>query len=155
MISSMSAIPPPVQHVLELFSNDLAQVRFGDVDAQTLSKATAAVEAAAAEVATLETAFADARAKLQENQDALLQQVHRALAYARVYAESDAELSARLEAIALPRSPKRAPRAGGPESSSTSLAPAPQAERRPRGRPRKTPSPANEPLLESFAASAE
>ncbi len=145
----MNVFPPPVQTVLDLFSTELAGVRFGDVDAQTLFQATAAVETAATEVATLEASFADARARLQERQDALLQQVHRAVAYARVYAEADAELSARLEAIALPRSPRR-PRS---DASAPSSVPAePQAERRPRGRPRKSTVPANEPLLNTVAA---
>jgi hypothetical protein len=161
MISPMNAIPLPVQNVLDLFSSDLADVRFGDVDAQALSNATAAVQAAAAEVAIAETSFADARSKLQEQQDALLQQVHRALAYARVYAEADAELSARLEAITLPRAPRRARTDASPSvppsgrGTGTRTSDEAQMERRPRGRPRKSPTPAAEPLLESVAASAE
>lgn len=149
----MQTIPPPVQTVLDLFSSDLISVRFGDVDAQTLSDATAAVQAATAEVAVAEAAFTDARARLQERQDALLQQVHRALSYARVYAEADASLSARLEAITLPRSPRRA----RPDTTTSAIAEEaqPPVERRPRGRPRKSPSADNEPLLESLAASAE
>ena len=146
----MSAIPPPVQTVLDLFSTELAEVRFGDVDARSLASAAAAVEAAAAEVAAAETIFAEARARLVEQQDALLQHVHHGLAYARVYAESDADLSARLDAMTLPRSTRRV-RASSDSQTNTKSIPASvvemSSERRPRGRPRKSPI-AAEPLLE-------
>jgi hypothetical protein len=132
---SVIAIPSPVKEVLELFSTDLGEVRFGDIDGRSLASLASNVEAAAVEVAALELQLIAARTKLQEQQDALLQQAQRALAYARVFAESDPVLAPKLEAIALPRAPRRA------RTEPTTSPDEPQIERRPRGRPRKSPAP--------------
>ena len=43
----MSTIPSPVRTVVDLFSTDLADVRFGDVDAKKLASLVSEVEAAA------------------------------------------------------------------------------------------------------------
>jgi len=145
----MSAISTPVQTVLDLFATDLADVRFGDVDSKMLAGLASDVQAAAEAVASAQALLDDARSKLQERQDALLQQAQRALAYARVYAEADAALSARIEAIALPR-PARRVRADG---EVLTLCSDPMPPRRPRGRPRKHAD--AEPILEGVSASAE
>lgn len=134
----MSATPSPVQSLLDLFASDLADVRFGDVDATTLSAAAAEVETAAEAVSAAQAVLDEARDKLQERQDVLMQHAQRALAYARVYAEANASLTARLDAIALPRLAKRARTDGESLVLSTND---PQAPRRPRGRPRKHPLP--------------
>ena len=150
----MSAIPSPVRTVLDLFVTDLADVRFGDVDAKTLASLAADVEAAAEAVASAQALLDDARSKLQERQDVLLQQAQRAVAYARVYAEPDAALSARIEAIALPRMTRRSRTEAEPLTLSADDPP-----RRPRGRPRKTPVEAGETgetaVLDGVAANAE
>jgi hypothetical protein len=143
----MDAISNPVRTVLDLFASELSDIRFGDVDAKTLSTLASEVESAAEAVASAQATLDDARSKLQERQELLLQQAQRALAYARVYAEPDAGLSARIDAIALPRSARRA----RPETDLLTLSTEPP--RRPRGRPRKTP--ATEPVLEGVAANAE
>jgi hypothetical protein len=71
---------------------------------------------------------------LLEKQEVLLQMAQRALAYARVYAEGDAELAARVDGISLLRSARRTQKM----ESSDSGAPAPHAEPpRRRGRPRR------------------
>ena len=108
----MDAIPAPIQSLLDLFSTALVEVRFADVDAQTLARAVADVQAAAAIVSTAQAALEDARQALQERQETLLQYAQRAAAYARVYAENDEALSGRLGAIALPRSTRRARSSG-------------------------------------------
>ena len=115
-------------------TTDLADVRFADVDAQTLARVAADVESAALVVAEAQAALDGARAALQDRQDTLLQHAQRALAYARVYAESDAIMSARLDAIALPKLARRARGEGG-EALVLSAEPQPAARRR--GRPRK------------------
>lgn len=135
----MSAIPSPVQSLLDLFASDLSDVRFGDVDATTLSSAAAEVETAAEALSAAQAVLDEARAKLQEQQDTLMQHAQRALAYARVYAEANASLAARLDAIALPRAAKRARAEGDVLVLSSDD---PQPPRRPRGRPRKHPLPA-------------
>ncbi|MDB4934884.1 MAG: hypothetical protein JWP87_1856 [Labilithrix sp.] len=157
----MTAIPPPVQTVLDLFSADLADVRFGDLDAPALARTAADVQSASDVVVAAQLALDVARAALHERQETLLQQAQRALAYARVYAEADLALTTRLDAITLPRASRR-PRSETSGASSESLVLTSEAEpaRRPRGRPRKSSTgnpnaPAPEPMLEGLAQSAE
>lgn len=83
-----------------------------------------------------QAALDSARSALQERQDALLEQVHRAIAYARVFAENDSGLLERLEAIALPR-PARKTRQNDDAALVLS---ATQPSPRPRGRRRKPPT---------------
>ena len=130
---TIDGIPTPIQSLLDLFSTALADVRFADVNGQTLARVAADVEAAVAVVSSAEAALGSARDALQERQEALLQQAQRALAYARVYAESDEALTERLSAIALPRGTRKA-RATG---DTLVLSPDPEPAPRPRGRPRK------------------
>jgi len=169
----MTAIPPAVQTVLDLFTTDLADVRFGDLDAPALARIASDVEAASEVVVAAQLALDVARGALHERQETLLQQAQRALAYARVYAEADLALTARLDAIALPRASRRSRNEPGTSTSASDAASASlvltseaePAARRPRGRPRKLPAvsernlaaalPAPEPMLEGFAHSAE
>lgn len=162
----MTAIPPAVQAVLDLFTTDLADVRFGDLDAPALARLASDVQAASEIVASAQIALDLARGALHERQEALLQQAQRALAYARVFAEADVALTARLDAITLPRASRR-PRSDGSTSTGTgahgaagdSLVLTSELEpaRRPRGRPRKLPAVQvhEEPMLEGLAHSAE
>jgi hypothetical protein len=115
MFRRMTVIPPAVAALLELFESALSDLRFADLDASVLSGLSAEVTAAAEGVAAKQAALDEARAALQERQNVLLQQAQRALAYARVYAENDFELRAKLEAIALPK-PARAPRRANAEA---------------------------------------
>jgi hypothetical protein len=102
----MTSTPEAVQAVLALFKGPLSDVRFADVDASGLESVAVEVERAAAAVQEQEANLAALRLSLGERQEALLSLAHRALAYARVYAESDEALSARLNAISLPRAAK-------------------------------------------------
>jgi hypothetical protein len=142
---TMSAILSPVQTVIDLFATELTDVRFGDVDARTLAAAAEELRAAADVVASAEARLAEARSDLREREEQLLQHAQRALAYARVYAEANADLSARLDAISLPRASRRSrPEVVVQESERDEQRPA----SRPRGRPRKS-------LVDSAAAAAE
>lgn len=114
----MSSTPDAVQAVLELFKGPLSDVRFADVDASGLESVAAEVERAAAAVQEQDAHLAALRLSLAERQDALLSLAHRALAYARVYAESDEALSARLNAISLPRAAKPRKNARPPQPQS-------------------------------------
>ncbi len=107
MFRYMNPISVPVQAVLDLFADPLRDVRFGDVDSKTLTELAATTRSASEVVAAAEAELMRARVALQERQDALLGSAQRALAYARVYAESDPVLAERLEQIALPRAPRR------------------------------------------------
>ena len=132
----MSAIPAPIQALLDLFTTSLADVRFADVDGQTLASCASEVEAAAKAFTSAQVTLDAAREALQFRQDALLQRAQRALAYARVYAEADETLTRKLDAASLPRPPRR-PRAEDALVLSADPQPAPVP--RPRGRPKKAP----------------
>jgi hypothetical protein len=114
----MSSTPEAVQAVLELFKGPLADVRFADVDASGLETVAVEVERAAAAVQEQEAHLAALRLSLGERQEALLSLAQKALAYARVYAESDDALSARLNAISLPRAAKPRKSARPPQAQS-------------------------------------
>jgi hypothetical protein len=148
MFSAMNAIPTPVQALLDLFSTSLADVRFADVNADTLARFAGEVQAAAEVVTSAQAALDAAREALQEKQDALLTHAQRALAYARVYAEGDDALSVQLDAVSLPR-PQRRSRG----DDALILSAEPQPSPRPRGRPRKTAI--AEPALEPIFSPAE
>jgi hypothetical protein len=149
-----SPIPTPIQTVLALFTTSLADVRFADVDAEQLARLAADVEAAAENVAAAQATLDVAREALQESQDALLHKAQRALAYARVYAENDESLLARLEAISLPRAARRSR-----VEEALVLSAEPQPSARPRGRPRKATSVVapslDTPMLEATLSPAE
>jgi hypothetical protein len=106
-------VSAPVREVLAVFDDALEDVRFPDVDAAALHAAADGVTAAHAELRRLEAVVDEARRRLEESQEALLHRAQRAVAYARVYADGDAALAARLDAIALPRS--RGVRPSSPE----------------------------------------
>lgn len=112
--------------LLDLFEGELSEVPFPDVNAETLRAANEAVEVAAAEVERLAAALDDARAGLEQTQQAFERIGRKALAYARVYAEDDPDLGRRLAELSSMLAPKAA--------SSSALADAP----RKRGRPRKS-----------------
>ncbi|HLL53516.1 MAG TPA: hypothetical protein VK447_08225 [Myxococcaceae bacterium] len=103
---SDSPIAPPLQQLLDLFASELKAVKFPDMDAGVLEAAASKVRERADAVARAEAALEAARAALGESQDALLAKGQRALAYARVFAEENPDLSSRLEALSLPRPPK-------------------------------------------------
>jgi hypothetical protein len=135
MFSTMDAIETPIKAALALFEATLADVRFADIDAKTLAHTASEVEDAALAVAAAQAALDSARGVLQERQGTLLEQVQRAIAYARVYAESDDALRQQFDAISLPRLARR-PRGVDPAVSGPTEA-QPTAPRR-RGRPPKT-----------------
>lgn len=103
-------ISPALQELLALFASELEEVRFPGVDAQTLSASAESVREAANAVRLAEAAAEVARTRLTESQDALLARAQRALAYAKIYAEDQPELWARLESVQLSRTPGRTTR---------------------------------------------
>lgn len=120
-------IIPSVRYVLALFGSALQTVKFPDVDGDALGLQALQVEEHAATVKQLEEALHEARKRLEESQETLLQKAWRAVAYARVYADGDPQLSARLEAITFPVRTKSARSA-----PSTTTAEQPKKRGRPR-----------------------
>lgn len=93
--------------LLALFQTTLADVRFGDIDATSFTRAAAEVEGAAEVVAKAQAALDEARRELAVREESLMAYATRALAYARVYAEADPTLRTQVDAITLPRLHRR------------------------------------------------
>ena len=135
MFSCRMLLDEPASAVLDLYANDLANVQFPDVSLTILEQADRAVKDALAELAQAEALLESAHATLLARQEELAQKATRALAYARIYAESDEALAEKVAAISAlpglsPRSARRPPEA----TPGQSLAAAPRR----RGRPPKT-----------------
>jgi multidrug efflux pump subunit AcrA (membrane-fusion protein) len=138
-------IAAPLRELLSIFEAELSEVKFGDVDGASLAAAAAQVRERAETVAAAEAALAAARGALEEAQEGLLARGQRALAYARIYAEERPELAARLEAVSLSRSGRRA-EVGLPVA---------EAPARRRGRPPKAAPMATLPLVPQESAEAD
>lgn len=135
--SGSDPISPALQDLLKLFGQDLATVKFPDLDRSVLQEAAERVKEKAEVVARAQAALEAARQSLYESQEALLQKGQRALAYARIFAEDDAELSAKLDGISLPRPVRKAPRLEGAVALEAPAVQAEESTPRRRGRPPK------------------
>jgi len=100
-VSALSGLP----ELRRLFQTDLKAVRFPGVDGEVLAVAASRVQEALREVERAEAQLAAARALLADAEEDELARAHRALAYARVYAEDLPELHQRLQDLALPTLP--------------------------------------------------
>ena len=148
--SGSDPISPALQDLLKLFGQDLATVKFPDLDRSVLQEAAERVKEKAEVVARAQAALEAARQSLYESQEALLQKGQRALAYARIFAEDDAELSAKLDGISLPRPVRKASRAEGAVALEAPAVQAEESAPRRRGRPPKARSSA--PLFSEGAS---
>jgi hypothetical protein len=130
----MTSLSQPLQAVVALFEGPLSGVRFADVDAAGLSKLAVELAGVATEVERHEAELLELRQDLAQRQEALLALAQRALAYARVYAEDDDELLAKLNDIALPRAAKArkavATKATSPSPTGDETAQSENAQRR-------------------------
>jgi hypothetical protein len=124
---------------MDFFRAELASVQFPGVDAKVLDTASARIDAALETVRRAETELDAARATLAAAQDDAQQKAQRALAYARVYAQDNPSLLARLDALSSPAiATAPAPRRRGrPPKSSTPLFAEPE------------PTPAESPALDA------
>lgn len=94
-----ASLPAFSREVLELFSAELAEVRFPDLDLSSLREAAGRLHDAQAEVDRVESELREAQEGVSQ-QSALLQAcAERALAYAAVYAAGNPALSAQVDAI--------------------------------------------------------
>lgn len=92
-------LPADVRAVVELFTAQLANVAFPDVDAQSLRRGADELRADAANVAAARAALEAAVAQSAARVAALTANVTRALAYARIYSEAHPERTALAEAL--------------------------------------------------------
>lgn len=91
--------PTLARQVIDLYAEELAEVRFPDLDLSALLYAQAELHAAQLEVERVEAELADRRAELEVRSQALVAKAERALAYARIFAQGDEQLAPRLADI--------------------------------------------------------
>ncbi len=105
MVSDRSAesIPKKLSEFIDFFGKNLTGVQFPDVDGDRLTAQVARIRQHAQGVAELEEKLRHAREGLSEAQAELLRVARRGLAYARVFADGDVELTEKLEALELAR----------------------------------------------------
>lgn len=108
MAHSETAVPDSVRALIGLFDTELSEVKFPDVDAQSLAAEARKVMAAADAVSQAQATLTALEAELAEQQENLVHKAQRALAYARVFAEDAPALSEKLQVISLPRTARRA-----------------------------------------------
>jgi len=94
-------ISPFACAVLDLFQEDLREIRFPDLDFDSLSGAAEELKAAQLEVECVEAALAAAREVVRERARLLHTQAARGVSYARIYAAGNLPLSARIAQIDL------------------------------------------------------
>jgi hypothetical protein len=94
-----SPIPDAVRAVLALFDGPLADVRFPNIDRESLTEQVAVVEQRRAELQRALELVQIARTNLEQEQRSLLDQSRQAHAYASVFAAGDVELVEQLRAI--------------------------------------------------------
>lgn len=95
----LDATPALASQVIDLYSSSLTDVRFPDLDLEDLLALQNDLHDAQLEIERLEAELAQARSELEVRSQALLTKSERALAYARVYAQGDEELTTRLSEI--------------------------------------------------------
>lgn len=134
-IDSSAVLAPFARDVLELYANELSDVRFPDLDLASLRAAASEVLACQEEVDRLEAELRDAHECMAGRNAALHARAERAFAYARIYAEGNPELDERVAAIR-------------PQGASS-----PAAAPKKRGRPKK--ESAQQAELEALDAAAE
>ncbi len=112
--SNRDAITAPIKEVLDLFDGPLKGVVFPGVSLESFEAMFKKVEQQAMQVEKAQAALEAARAALQGAHQEVLQQAQRTLAYAKVYADGDSELLAKLDGIQLTKPAK--PRTGAPRA---------------------------------------
>jgi hypothetical protein len=92
-------VPPFARAILELFREDMREVRFPDLDHDSLTALADELNAAQFEVECVEAALASAREVLRERAQALTAHAARGLSYARIYAAENPSLTSRIAEI--------------------------------------------------------
>ncbi len=104
--SNRDAITAPIKEVLDLFDGPLKGVVFPGVSLESFEAMFKKVEQQAMQVEKAQAALEAARAALRGAHQEVLQQAQRTLAYAKVYADGNQELLAKLDAIQLGKKPR-------------------------------------------------
>lgn len=105
-------IPPQVQELIAVFRDKLGEITFPDVSYSVLEELIERVRERRVEFEEIKTKIDAAQEAVEEAQRELQQKCLRGLAYAKVFAEGNDELSEQLAAIHFgksPRAPKKTP----------------------------------------------
>lgn len=108
--TSVDPVPSAVRAVLEIYQQELAEVEFPDLTAATLHTQIESVLERAREVERALEFVKSARDALDQTREHLMKSAERGLAYARIYAGDDDQLTARLAEIQLRPAPAAKPR---------------------------------------------
>jgi hypothetical protein len=95
----LDVTPMLARQVIDLYADELADVRFPDLDLAALRVAQEALQAAQLEVERMEDELASARAALEHAAEHLNGKAERALSYARIFAQGDAALAPKVAEI--------------------------------------------------------
>jgi hypothetical protein len=127
------ALSPALRELLAIFEQELAEVRFPNVDGKILADLAARVDAETQRVEELRAQLDTAHAGLVDVKARLQKAAEQGLGYARVYAAGDADLLARLAEVNLGGEPRRRKlEVAAPEAADGTIKLPPR-----RGRPRK------------------
>ncbi len=107
LLDSATPMPESVAHIVDVFAKELAHVEFPDVSNAILERAAQIVQERTRQVDALRSQVAAAEAELTSARCELSELAARGLAYARVYATGNAELSSKLSALNVSEAPKR------------------------------------------------
>jgi hypothetical protein len=91
--------PTLARQVIDLYTVELSDVRFPDLDLSALLYAQAELHEAQLEVERVEADLAERRELVEARSQALVSKAERALAYAKVFAQGDEDLAPRLADI--------------------------------------------------------
>lgn len=100
--------PAFARQVIELYKGDLSEVRFPDLDLAVLESARDELQHSQLEVERLEADLHAARAALDAEAGSLNAKAERALAYAKIYAAADPQLSGRIAELGGKKKPPSA-----------------------------------------------
>ncbi|GAB5541147.1 MAG: hypothetical protein SangKO_009070 [Sandaracinaceae bacterium] len=92
-------LSPRVREILALFWDDLSEQRFGDLDADALRALAERTKERALAVIEARAILDAALGELEATRADLSRRAEQALAYARVFAETDAELKEKIDAL--------------------------------------------------------
>jgi hypothetical protein len=131
---TLDPTPALARQVIDLYANDLSDVRFPDLDLEALQHAQAELHGAQVELERIEALLAQAREQVDARSQQLMAKAERGLSYARVFAQGDPELAPRVAEIGRKKGAGSQPEAAAAGAET-------HAPTRRRGRPPKNEAP--------------
>jgi hypothetical protein len=92
-------VPQSIRDLLDFYSQNHADARFGDLDISALQQAVQTIDAAAHEVELAEAAVAQAREQFRDMEAELFTKANRTISFLKIHVEQDSAQLAQLESI--------------------------------------------------------